>query len=185
VALARSGGKALIVVDATAGSRPNVPASGTRGTSSVGATCSMRDGSDPDGTACRRASPRQRRLAITANHNPIEWNALKFIGPSGLFLDGARRGGDATVVEGNIPRATWDKLGTITRTGTPPPSISRKILALPTSRRRRHQEEGIQSRARLRSRAGGYSCRCSRAAGMQARDDQHGARWPLSQVPEP
>src|SRR5438270_12915578 len=28
-------------------------------------------------------------LAITASHNPIEWNALKFIGPSGLFLDGA------------------------------------------------------------------------------------------------
>src|SRR6266581_9696181 len=26
-------------------------------------------------------------LAITASHNPIEWNALKFIGSSGLFLD--------------------------------------------------------------------------------------------------
>src|SRR4026209_1267835 len=26
-------------------------------------------------------------LAITASHNPIEWNALKFIGCSGLFLD--------------------------------------------------------------------------------------------------
>src|SRR5690606_39495789 len=25
-------------------------------------------------------------LAITASHNPIEWNALKFIGPDGLFL---------------------------------------------------------------------------------------------------
>ncbi|HYH79964.1 MAG TPA: hypothetical protein VEX86_09200, partial [Longimicrobium sp.] len=27
-------------------------------------------------------------LAVTASHNPIEWNALKFIGPSGMFLDG-------------------------------------------------------------------------------------------------
>lgn len=26
-------------------------------------------------------------IAITASHNPPEWNALKFIGPSGLFLD--------------------------------------------------------------------------------------------------
>jgi phosphomannomutase len=26
-------------------------------------------------------------IAITASHNPAEWNALKFIGPSGLFLD--------------------------------------------------------------------------------------------------
>src|SRR5919108_2248967 len=34
---------------------------------------------------------RQRRaqggVAITASHNPAEWNALKFIGSSGLFLD--------------------------------------------------------------------------------------------------
>ena len=34
-------------------------------------------------------------LAITASHNPIEWNALKFIGPSGLFLDGAEGDRDA------------------------------------------------------------------------------------------
>ncbi|HEV2835177.1 MAG TPA: phosphoglucosamine mutase [Pyrinomonadaceae bacterium] len=26
-------------------------------------------------------------IAITASHNPAEWNALKFIGPDGLFLD--------------------------------------------------------------------------------------------------
>jgi phosphomannomutase len=26
-------------------------------------------------------------IAITASHNPIEWNALKFIGPCGLFLN--------------------------------------------------------------------------------------------------
>src|SRR5712692_8130512 len=34
-------------------------------------------------------------IAITASHNPIEWNALKFIGPDGIFLDesdGARLG---------------------------------------------------------------------------------------------
>ncbi len=28
-------------------------------------------------------------IAVTASHNPIEWNALKFIGPDGIFLDGA------------------------------------------------------------------------------------------------
>src|SRR5216117_2068520 len=27
-------------------------------------------------------------IAITASHNPIEWNALKFIGPDGIFLNG-------------------------------------------------------------------------------------------------
>ena len=29
----------------------------------------------------------QGGIAITASHNPAEWNALKFVGPSGLFLD--------------------------------------------------------------------------------------------------
>src|ERR687895_2759849 len=29
----------------------------------------------------------QGGIAITASHNPPEWNALKFIGPAGLFLD--------------------------------------------------------------------------------------------------
>ena len=27
-------------------------------------------------------------IAVTASHNPSEWNALKFIGPDGIFLDG-------------------------------------------------------------------------------------------------
>src|SRR6185437_11666445 len=27
-------------------------------------------------------------IAITASHNPLEWNALKVIGPDGIFLDG-------------------------------------------------------------------------------------------------
>src|SRR5215210_5891488 len=54
-------------------------------------------------------------LAITASHNPIEWNALKFIGPSGLFLDGAEAAEMRKVVEGKISRATWDKLGTVSK----------------------------------------------------------------------
>src|SRR5260370_13932249 len=31
-------------------------------------------------------------IAITASHNPIEWNGLKFIGPDGIFLDGPEGG---------------------------------------------------------------------------------------------
>lgn len=52
-------------------------------------------------------------LAITASHNPIEWNALKFIGPSGLFLDGTEAAEMRAVVEGDIPRAKWNELGVI------------------------------------------------------------------------
>jgi len=51
-------------------------------------------------------------IAITASHNPIEWNALKFIGPDGIFLDGAdgkrvaelvaQDGGRGTIDEGRV-----------------------------------------------------------------------------------
>ncbi|MDB4949323.1 MAG: glmM [Gemmatimonadetes bacterium] len=50
-------------------------------------------------------------LAVTASHNPIEWNALKFIGPSGMFLDGGESAEMRAFLEGEIPRAGWDALG--------------------------------------------------------------------------
>ncbi|MEO8578015.1 MAG: phosphoglucosamine mutase [Gemmatimonadales bacterium] len=53
-------------------------------------------------------------LAITASHNPIEWNALKFIGSSGLFLDGNEAKEMRAIVDGEIPRAQWSDLGEIT-----------------------------------------------------------------------
>ena len=70
-------------------------------------------------------------LAITASHNPIEWNALKFIAPSGLFLDNAEAAEMRKVVDGTIPRATWDKLGTISVDKDAAGRHIDKILALP------------------------------------------------------
>ena len=70
-------------------------------------------------------------LAITASHNPVEWNALKFIGPSGLFLDGAEGLAMRACLDGGIPRASWDALGS---TGADHDAVSRHIadvLALP------------------------------------------------------
>ena len=52
-------------------------------------------------------------IMLSASHNPIEWNALKFIGPSGLFLE-AREGTEMrSLVERGIPRAAWDGLGNV------------------------------------------------------------------------
>lgn len=50
-------------------------------------------------------------LAVTASHNPIEWNALKFIGPSGMFLDADEGREMRSLLEGAVPRVTWDELG--------------------------------------------------------------------------
>src|SRR5579884_3940926 len=52
-------------------------------------------------------------LMISASHNPIEWNALKFIGPTGLFLENAEGVEMRALVESGIPRAQWSELGTI------------------------------------------------------------------------
>lgn len=52
-------------------------------------------------------------LAITASHNPVEWNALKFIGSSGLFLDAAEGAAMRRYLQEGIPRASWDTLGSI------------------------------------------------------------------------
>jgi phosphomannomutase len=52
-------------------------------------------------------------LAITASHNPIEWNALKFIAPTGLFLSAEEGAAMRAAMDREIPRATWDQLGTV------------------------------------------------------------------------
>lgn len=52
-------------------------------------------------------------LAITASHNPIEWNALKFIGPSGLFLDAKEGASMRSFMERGFDRAQWQDLGSV------------------------------------------------------------------------
>jgi phosphomannomutase len=70
-------------------------------------------------------------LMISASHNPIEWNALKFVGPSGLFLDAAEGARMRALVGQSFPRATWERLGVV----EPDPDAARRhidhVLALP------------------------------------------------------
>ncbi|NNE10113.1 MAG: phosphoglucosamine mutase [Gemmatimonadetes bacterium] len=51
-------------------------------------------------------------VLVTASHNPIEWNALKFVGGDGFFLgaeDGARL--KAAYETGDLPWVAYDALG--------------------------------------------------------------------------
>src|SRR5215472_7839775 len=52
-------------------------------------------------------------LAITASQNPIEWNALKFIAPTGLFLSAEEGAAMRAGMEHGVPRASWDHLGEV------------------------------------------------------------------------
>src|SRR5512140_2668536 len=53
-------------------------------------------------------------LILTASHNPIEWNALKFVGPDGIFLDAATGAEVRRLAESGPPRAGWDTIGQVT-----------------------------------------------------------------------
>lgn len=70
-------------------------------------------------------------LAITASHNPVEWNALKFIGASGLFLSGEEGEQMRALLERGVPRATWDALGHVTRDDQAVQRHLEAVLALP------------------------------------------------------
>lgn len=51
-------------------------------------------------------------LIITASHNPIEWNALKFVGPDGIFLDADSGARVRALADAGPSRAGWDTIGT-------------------------------------------------------------------------
>ena len=53
-------------------------------------------------------------IVLTASHNPIEWNALKFIGADGVFIDAAA--GEvmrAHLENATMPRADFAGLGRV------------------------------------------------------------------------
>ncbi|NUS48585.1 MAG: phosphoglucosamine mutase [Gemmatimonadaceae bacterium] len=52
-------------------------------------------------------------LMLSASHNPIEWNALKLIGSSGLFLEAAEGAAMRALVEQGTPHASWDRIGKV------------------------------------------------------------------------
>ncbi len=71
-------------------------------------------------------------IILTASHNPVEWNALKFVGGDGMFLD--RSAADrlfAIADSGDLPFAAWDGLGSLTQDDDAVRRHLDAILALP------------------------------------------------------
>ncbi len=70
-------------------------------------------------------------LILTASHNPIEWNALKFVGPDGIFLDAEAGAAVRALAESGPPRADWSGIGAVR---ADPAALERHlaaVLALP------------------------------------------------------
>lgn len=70
-------------------------------------------------------------LAITASHNPIEWNALKFIGSSGLFLSAEDGAAMRALIEDEVPYVEWNRLGSTSTDSEAVRQHIDAILALP------------------------------------------------------
>ena len=70
-------------------------------------------------------------LMLSASHNPIEWNALKCIGASGLFLDAAEGLAMRALVEQGIPYASWDAIGSVTTDDAVAERHIRAVLDIP------------------------------------------------------
>lgn len=54
-------------------------------------------------------------IAVTASHNPLEWNGLKFMASSGMFLDGGENRDLWRIAESPGAYVPWDSLGTYRR----------------------------------------------------------------------
>jgi phosphomannomutase len=71
-------------------------------------------------------------LGVTASHNPAQWNAFKFAGADGTFLDADRMlRFQAFLREREIPRVTWDQIGGVRDDDEAVDRHLERILALP------------------------------------------------------
>lgn len=70
-------------------------------------------------------------LMLSASHNPVEWNALKLIGSSGLFLEASQGIAMRALVETGIPHANWDGIGTVTTDDGAARRHVEAVLAIP------------------------------------------------------
>ncbi len=65
---------------------------------------------------CVKAHRADGGVAITASHNPIQWNAMKFMDRDGVFLDS--RAGSRLIdlyEKGPIDYVPWDRIGDVSR----------------------------------------------------------------------
>jgi len=94
-------------------------------------------------------------IVLTASHNPIEWNALKFVGPDGIFLDSVAGTRVRELAAGDtLPRANYNAIGGVEADSE---AISRHLAAVLALR-------GVDVRA-IRRRRFRVALDCVRGAG--------------------
>ena len=82
-------------------------------------------------------------IIITASHNPIEWNALKFVGSDGLFLDRETVAGLFTLVDAGTPTRAVQPGGAVASDTEAAARHIEAVLALPYVDAGRIGERGL------------------------------------------
>ena len=70
-------------------------------------------------------------VMLSASHNPIEWNALKLIGSTGLFLEASQGAAMRGLLETGIATAPWDRIGSVTTDADVAARHVATVLAIP------------------------------------------------------
>ena len=96
-------------------------------------------------------------LILTASHNAIEWNALKFVGPDGIFLDHEAWQAVLSLAEQGPPRTGWSEIGVVQEDSKAIDRHLNGILALP-----------MIDVAAIRARRFAVALDCVRGAGASA-----------------
>ena len=123
-------------------------------------------------------------LMISASHNPIEWNALKFIGPTGLFLENAEGVEMRALVDREFRARRGTSSATSSATIVPIERHIERVLAIPYLDVDGIRAAKVQRGAGLRARRGrGHHAAAARAAGLHGRRDQPRDRRALSASP--
>jgi len=84
-------------------------------------------------------------ISVTASHNPIEWNGMKFIASIGMFLDGDENRALWAIAEANEVRyVPWKSLGTYTADDIWIQKHIDALLALPYIAREKIQQRKLK-----------------------------------------
>src|SRR5216117_834684 len=125
----RAGGPKVVVGRDARTSGPMFAGAATAGLQSVG--CNVIDVGLVATPTVQLAVEHHRAaggIILTASHNPIEWNALKFVGPDGIFLDsGAGTRVRELAAGDSLPRANYNAIGGVEADAN---AISRHLAAV-------------------------------------------------------